>query len=246
MIKRIAATLILDSNYIVNSYDFNVHLPIGKLKYTMQRLQEFEVDEINILNTSHSNSPVSDFNTLFTDISDWHISTPIGYGGGITSLEDAIQLVSCGIERVIISAKTFFDINLFNDICSSLGDQAVILHLPLEFDGVTPSIRGYKSRMLTNVCDIIPKNWGGEIMLSITKSDGLSSPNWQAISEALKIMSSSNNIILAGGFARFEDIAVGLSLNQVTAISIGNYLHRAEQSIIKIKNNINSDIQIRR
>lgn len=246
MIKRISALLILDGNQVVNSYNFGQHLPVGKLKYTMQRLQEFEVDEINILNTSHSNSPVNDLNHLLTNIGEWHISTPLAYGGGISSLEEAIKIIKSGVERVIVSARTFFDINLFENICDNLGDQAVILHLPLEFKTGTFSIRGYESKTINDICDLMPKKWGGEILLSLVENDGQHSPNWKVINDALINLSFLDNIILAGGFANGEDIVFGLSLNQVTAISIGNYLHRVENSIIKIKNNSFLDLQVRK
>ena len=246
MIKRIAATLILDSNQIVNAYNFQVHLPIGKLRYTLERLQEFEVDEINILNTSHSNSVVNDLDKLFEDINDWHVSTPLAYGGGISTLADAVYVIKSGVERVIISANTFFDFDLFSDICRTLGDQAIILHLPIEFIDGSPSIRGYKNKLLSDINALIPVNWGGEIMLTIVESDGKRVPNWQNIGDALRIMADHSNFILAGGFTDFNDISAGLSLDQVSAISIGNYLHRVEHSVIEIKQKIRSSIQIRR
>jgi cyclase len=246
MIKRITATLILDSNQIVNAYNFQVHLPIGKLKYTLERLQEFEVDEINILNTSHSNSVANDLDKLLEDINNWHVSTPLAYGGGISTLTDAVHVIKSGVERVIISAKTFFDFDLFSDICRTLGDQAIILHLPIEFKGGSPSIRGHNNKLLSDVNALIPVNWGGEIMLTIVESDGKKFPNWQNIGEALGIMVDHSNFILAGGFADFNDVSAGLSLDQVSAISIGNYLHRVEHSVIEIKQKIRSSIQIRR
>jgi len=246
MIKRIAATLILDSNQIINAYNFEVHLPVGKLKYTLERLQEFEVDEINILNTSHSNSVVNDLDKLLEDINNWHVSTPLAYGGGISTLTDAVYVIKSGVERVIISANTFFDFDLFSDICRTLGDQAIILHLPIEFKGGSPSIRGHSNKLLSDVNALIPINWGGEIMLTIVESDGKKFPNWQNIEDALGIMAGHSNFILAGGFADFKDISAGLSLDQVSAISIGNYLHRVEHSVIEIKQKIQSSIQIRR
>jgi len=246
MIKRIAATLILDSNQIINAYNFEVHLPVGKLKYTLERLQEFEVDEINILNTSHSNSVINDLDKLLEDINNWHVSTPLAYGGGISTLADAVYVIKSGVERVIISANTFFDFDLFSDICRTLGDQAIILHLPIEFKGGSSSIRGHNNKLLSDVNALIPINWGGEIMLTIVESDGKKFPNWQNIEDALGIMAGHSNFILAGGFADFKDISTGLSLDQVSAISIGNYLHRVEHSVREIKQKIQSSIQIRR
>ena len=83
-------------------------------------------------------------------------------------------------------------------------------------------------------------------MLTIVESDGKRVPNWQNIGDALRIMADHTNFILAGGFADFNDRSAALSLDQVSAISIGNYLHRVEHSVIEIKQKIRSSIQIRR
>ena len=246
MIKRIAATLVIDSNYVVNAYDFKIHLPVGKLKYTVMRLQELGIDEINILNTTHSNSPSNDIKQLLSGFNDSHLSTPLAYGGGISNLNDATQVIKNGVERIIISPKIFFNQEIFGSLCLNLGDQAIILHLPIKNTENGLMINGYTSKKLSALIRCIPENWGGEILISFVNNDGKLAPDWENINNTLRIFHGTRNLILSGGFASYSDIALGLNLSQVSSISVGNYLHRIENSVDKIKNNLKTSIEIRR
>ena len=246
MIKRLSATLVLDSGLVVNSYNFKTHLPVGKLKYTLRRLQEFEIDEVVILNTSHSKSPIEDFNEILKNIDSWHIATPLAYGGGITSLSDAVEIVKAGAERVVVSLKVLLNSNVFFEMCSYLGDQALILHLPLEFSANKVAVRGYSSISFKSIIDLLPSHWGGEIMFSFVANDGAKLPDWQNITTAIAATIESKNLIFAGGFSNAQDISRGLALEQVSAIAVGNYLHRTELSVTKLKQSIDAEIDIRR
>jgi cyclase len=246
MIKRLAANLILDSGIVINSYKFKKHLPVGKLQHSLKRLQEFEVDEVIILNTSHSSSPIRDFSVLMADMDSWHISTPLAYGGGIECVSEAAEVIKAGAERVVVSSNVFLREDKLVEICEYLGDQAVILHLPLQFVDGDISIHGKHSMSLKHAINFLPEHWGGEIMFSFVANDGAQIPDWQNISSALGSVSSLRNLILAGGFSNSLDIGRGLSLNQVSALSIGNFLHRTELSIVNLKKNIDSRVELRR
>ena len=246
MIKRLSATVVLDTGLVVNSYNFKTHLPVGRLKYTLRRLQEFEIDEVVILNTSHSNNPIQDFKEILMDVDSWHIATPLAYGGGITCVADAVEIVKAGAERVVVSSKLLLNSNVFFEMCAYLGDQALILHLPLEFTPNKVSVRGNSANSLKSIIDILPNHWGGEIMLSFVANDGAKFPNWLNISTALEDALDSKNLILAGGFSNSEDISRGLGLEQVSAVAVGNHLHRTELSVINLKRNIDIEIDLRR
>ncbi len=246
MVKRLSANLVLDSGLVVNSYTFKTHLPVGGLKFTLRRLQDLEVDEVIILNTSHSNDPVKDFNVILEDIDSWHIATPLSYGGGIKVLGDAVGIIKAGAERVVVSLNVLLDSDVFFEICSYLGDQALILHLPLEFKENKLVVRGNNSIGLKSIMDLLPNRWGGEIMFSFVANDGAKTPNWQNISTALDSTIGSTNIIISGGFTNSEDITRGLTLEQVSAVAVGNYLHQKELSVINLKRDVGTNIELRR
>ena len=246
MIKRLSATLVIDSGIVVNSYNFETHLPVGKLSYTLNRLQEFEVDEAVILNTSHTDNPVNDFKEITKSLDSCHISTPLAYGGGITCASEAMEIVNAGAERVVVSSKSLVNSNELFEMCSYLGDQALILHLPLEFVSNEAMVSGKSLINLKSIIKILPSHWGGEVMLSFVANDGAKFPNWNNICLTLEDTMGLKNLILAGGFASAEDIGRGLGFEQVSAVAVGNYLHRTELSVTDLKQRIDANIELRR
>jgi imidazole glycerol-phosphate synthase subunit HisF len=246
MIKRLSATIIVDSGLVVNSYNFEQHLPVGKLNHTLRRLQDLEIDDVIILNTTHSEDPAGDFRDFLSRLDTWHISTPLSYGGGIMSLNQAIDIVKSGAERVVITSKLLVNSKLFSEICSYLGEQAVVLHLPLEFESNNVYIKGNKQLELKSIFSLLPKHWGGEILLSFVANDGRKMPDWKNIEVALEQSCRFEGLVLTGGFACPADISQGLSLDQVSAIAVGNFLHRTEISVTTLKQGVDGEILIRR
>ncbi len=246
MTKRLSAILVLDSGLVVNSYNFETHLPVGKLKHTLQRLQDFEIDEVIILNAAHTRSSTQDFDTLMKEMDSWHIATPIAFGGGITCVDDAMRIISAGAERVVVSSKLLVNSDELFKMSSFLGDQALILHLPIQIECNKAMVRGDTLISLQSVINQIPNDWGGELMFSFVASDGAKFPNWKSVSVALESAMGSKNLILAGGFSNAKDISMGLQLEQVSAIAVGNYLHRTELSVTNLKQGIDPKIELRR
>jgi cyclase len=246
VIKRISASLIIDSGLLVNSYKFNKHLPVGKLNSTLHRLQELQIDDVVILNTTHTDDPVSDFRDIFRSVGNWHVSTPLAYGGGISNVNQALEIIKFGSERVVLSSKSLVNSEIFSGVCRILGDQAVILHLPLEINSGEVYLWGAYQIKLKAVLELLPKDWGGEVMFSFVTSDGEKMPNWEDISATLNETKSIRSIVLAGGFASAEDIEHGLAQEKVVAVAVGNYLHRTELSVFRLKQGVDLSLKLRR
>jgi imidazole glycerol phosphate synthase subunit HisF len=245
MIKRIGAVVIVDSGLVVNAYNFSKHLPVGRLKFTVKRLQELKVDEIIILNSSHSNSPVTDFRDLYADFSSWHVATPIAYGGGIVSKSQARSIIKDGADRIVVSAAVLISGLELLEIGEILGEQAIILHLPIVSSGDDLKVLNFENIPLDSLLAMIPKNWGGEVLLSIVENDGAKFSNLEVIQECLEKLGETTRVILSGGFNRTEDILMGLKARAVQAVAIGNFLHRTEVSIPFLKESICDEVQTR-
>jgi imidazole glycerol phosphate synthase subunit HisF len=245
MIKRIGAVVILNSGLVVNTYKFSKHLPVGSLKLTIERLQELRIDEIIILNSEHSNSPDLDFKKIYADFDSWHISTPIAFGGGIISTTHASSIIKNGADRVVISTKFLMGGEELTQIGEVLGDQALILHLPIIVRGPELKVFKFEHLSLAAIIDKIPPNWGGEVMISVVDNDGSRIPNWKVFNQLFRLLGESRRIILSSGFSLPQDISKGLKMSHVQAVAIGNYLHRTEVSVPLVKNSIGIEVQIR-
>lgn len=245
MIKRITAALILDSSLIINAYKFTRHLPVGNLKFTVERLQELRVDEIIILNSSHTDDPHADFRKMYDDLDSLHISTPIAYGGGIISRIQAADIVKSGADRIVVSARVLFSGEELAGIGDVLGEQAIIIHLPIILQGSEFKVLNFEDASFDSIIDKIPQNWGGELLLSIVDRDGAETPNWDLVESALPKLGNSMRVILCSGFSKPEDILRGLEVEMVQAVAIGNFLHRTEVSISFIKKSLATRVQVR-
>jgi imidazole glycerol phosphate synthase subunit HisF len=245
VIKRIAGLLLLDGGMVINSYGFKTHLPVGKLRPSLLRLQELKIDEIIILNTDHSVSPEKDFISLYSDFHSWHVSTPISYGGGISNLDQAKSVIRDGADRVVVSLKTLLDQQTFFDLGDSLGEQAIIVHLPLYKQNSGIYVQNSNNLLLKKVLELFPEDWGGEILVTAIINDGALNPDWDLMRESSVLIGDSRRLILSGGFASFEDILDGLKMENVESISIGNLLHRMELSVVHIKNFVSREVGTR-
>jgi cyclase len=245
MIKRISAVIVLDSDLVVNAYKFKWHLPVGDLRYTLERLQELRVDEVVILNSSHSNSPNVDFKKIYSDFDSWHISTPIAYGGGINSLSQAKEIIKGGADRVVLSAQILLNDRTLGEFGDLFGEQALILHLPVYLKNSQLQILNIDDLSLEAMIKNIPEHWGGEVMFSVVESDGAKNPNWDVLNSCRKFLGNTRKAIFSSGFSHPKDILRGLKIEGVQAIAIGNYLHRTEVSIPIIKNAIKYEVQTR-
>jgi hypothetical protein len=57
---------------------------------------------------------------------------PLGYGGGITTLEDITQLFSIGVEKVIINSAALNNFDLITKAASIYGNQSIVVSIDVQ------------------------------------------------------------------------------------------------------------------
>jgi len=171
MLKRLIAKIVMQGDQIVNSYGFGEYLPLGKIEPTLKRLEDWEIDEIVILQADHSEDPISDFCILKSNMGDLGLMTPMAYGGGITTVNQAKKIISLGADRVIVSACNGDFHYLIEEIGELLGDQSIILHLPIS-SVFKQGVKSIKIEDLPKVLRCLNQSWGGELLITDIESDG--------------------------------------------------------------------------
>ena len=63
--RKIVASVLVRNQMVVNSTLFTHYKPIGSIEQIILRLQELEIDEITVLNLTHSENPLQDFGRSF-------------------------------------------------------------------------------------------------------------------------------------------------------------------------------------
>ncbi len=241
--KKLAATVLVKDGIVVNSLSFRNYRPIGSVDQIITRLQEWEVDEITVLNLSHSSNPLRDFNQTFSESLLSGINTPIAYGGGITSKSDAESIIAAGSERVVLSAF-HWTAEKSREISVNLGDQAVLIHVPLVQRGGVFLV-GNTPSTFQDFLAHIPGDWGGELFIKDQNMDG----NTSRVEFFKRVSTFTNNltspILAGGGISSLKEVEALLQLPFIKGVAIGNWLNREELIIPRIKHGIGTSIRLR-
>lgn len=243
MRSRIIAKVLIRDGQVVNGYQFDTFRPVGALRYTIKRLQEWQVDEILILNTTHSVKPSLDFLALLDESVLQEINTPISYGGGIHNIAEACKIINLGSERIVLSSKVTSDSDFIRNLRDSVGDQSIVLHHPFTVKSAKESVT--QQKYLANIKSNLPINWDGELLLTDVSHDG----TYGARLKLLTTLTSSAQpikTIIGGGFATMEEIALALNEKVFSGVVVGNLFHRIENPIIHLKNNAALNIRPQR
>jgi len=128
---RIIPTLLLKNRGFYKGVKFKNHQYVGDPINTIKIFNDKEVDEIVIfdIEASKKNKEI-DFEYLKEVVSEAFM--PLGYGGGIKSVEDARKLFSIGIEKVILNTNAILNFDLIKELVDIFGSQSVVFCLDVK------------------------------------------------------------------------------------------------------------------
>jgi cyclase len=178
--SRIIPCLLIYKGALVKTQSFKNPKYVGDPINAVKIFNEKEADEIMILDigaTIHSKGP--DFGLIGKIAAECRM--PLCYGGGITSVNQATQLIDLGVEKVAISAAAIDKPSLIEELIRKIGGQSV--SIVLDFYKESSSLNHYKlcSHNAKNFYKQDPffffnifQNLGvGEIIINSVDRDGL-------------------------------------------------------------------------
>jgi cyclase len=232
---RVIPVLLLDNKRLVKTVQFKKPVYVGDPINAVRIFNEKDVDELVLLDISASKeNRKPDFNLLEDIVSEAFM--PIGYGGGIKSLEDARTLFSLGIEKVILNSLLIENEKEVEKLVSDYGSQSVVACIDFKknlFGKKNPFFKGLSKTLSGDVLDFAKKmqNIGvGEIIIQSVDKDGTGT-GYDL--ELLNLISKSVSVpvVIAGGAASGTDFKLALE-NGASAAAAGsmfvfNGKHRA-------------------
>lgn len=223
---RIIPALLLRNESLVKTKQFGNFTYVGDPANTVRIFNELEVDELLFLDITATREGRRPNLSVLRDIAD-ECFMPLGYGGGIQSLEDAKAVFEIGIEKVALNAAAVANPALISQIADTYGSQAVIVSVDVRASifgrpGVFDHVR--KRRTGTD-----PIAWAkeaeargaGEILLTSVDREG----TWagfdielvRAVSDAVSVP-----VIAHGGAATTSDIRAAVQEGGASAVAIGS------------------------
>ncbi|KAF5086898.1 Imidazole glycerol phosphate synthase subunit HisF [anaerobic digester metagenome] len=136
--KRIIPCLLLSGGMIVKTIQFGNPRHIGEPIYAIKIFNDYEVDELLIVNIDSSrmllNNPDHALDTpfdLISMISD-ESCMPVCYGGGIRTIDQIRQLFRSGIEKVCICTEAVKSPEFIRDASSTFGSQSIVVAIDVK------------------------------------------------------------------------------------------------------------------
>lgn len=227
MRPRIIPCLLLQNRNLVKTTKFKHPIYIGDPINTIRIFNEKEADEIIILDISRDRYERGPDIQLLEELAS-ECFMPMAYGGGVRNFEDARNVFSCGIEKIIVNRMAVFNKEELTKIIEHYGSQAVVLSID-----VNKTWYG-KRKIYTNggnkavnipldkyIADL--QNIGiGEIFINDIDKDGtMSGYNIPLLKEV-----SSNSlvpVIGCGGAGSIEDIENAFCEGNVSAACAGSF-----------------------
>ena len=178
VIPRVIPVLLMKNRGLYKGIKFRDHKYVGDPINTVKIFNDKEVDELIILDIEASKKNKSiEFEYLRDVVSEAFM--PIGYGGGIKSIEDASKLFSIGVEKVILNTHAVLNFKLVSLLVKEFGSQSIVFSLDIK----KTLLKGYrvfiksgteKTRYEPLELALIMQDLGvGEIFLNDIDRDGM-------------------------------------------------------------------------
>ena len=223
---RIIPVLLIKGDGLVKSVQFKNHKYVGDPINAVKIFNDKEVDELAILDiTASARGKGPDIKKIAEIASEAFM--PVSYGGGITTFEQAKQVLKHGIEKVVLNKSAHEKPELITQIANAFGAQSAVVSIDVKknmwgkYKVFTDN--GTKSSGLDPVdfakrCE---EYGAGEILLNSIERDG----TYKGYDlQLLQMVGNAVNIpiVACGGAGSLEDFKAAVKEGKASAVSAGS------------------------
>lgn len=223
---RVIPVLLIKGEGLYKTIRFKDPRYIGDPINAIRIFNEKEVDELVLLDIEASiiKKPIN-FELIEKIASEAFM--PVGYGGGIKSVEDAKKLFTLGIEKVIINSALLDNIELIGEIVKIYGSQSVVVSLDVKkniwgkYDIYHKSGTVKSKFVLNDYIEKIISLGCGEIIIHSIDRDGLMKGYDMNL---LSMITNSVSVptVACGGAGSLEDLSKAVIDSNVSAVAAGS------------------------
>ncbi len=234
---RIIARLDLKQDKIIKGIQLEGLYKVGSASKLSKKYYQDGIDEIFLINNTGA---------LFQTKIDPKVIKkirkdkflPIAAGGGIKTLDDAIQLIRNGADKIVINSLISENKKEVKKIIDTLGSSSVVGSIQFfkrngKFVSLKKMARELVSDNLKDTLKIYSNLGIGELLLNDVSRDGTMLGLSNEILDELKNYKNSFPILLSGGFSDVQDLKI--FKNKVSGIVISSALFKNKIKIKKLK-----------
>ena len=230
---RLIGVVTVKDGIAVQSFGFNRYLPLGDPVCLVENLDRWGADEIYIQVIDRSENRLGPDYCLIEKISDLPIATPLIYGGGVSSINEGIQVIKLGADRLALNSMLLESPSDVKLLSERLGVQAMVGVLPVRVQEDHLEYYDYRQGRLhlgwleTNVAAL--EICLSEVMLVDYFNEGYPGKFDFAILQKSDLFKGP--LLLFGGLSETWQIQDVLSSPSVAGFAIGNFLNYQESAV---------------
>lgn len=235
--KRLIGVITVKDGWAVQSFAYSRYLPLGRPEILAENLDRWGADEILLLCIDRTRRSLGPDFALLRRVVARGLSTPLVYGGGVATVEDATRVIQSGAERVCVDAALHGPETAVRAIAAAIGGQALVGALPLTAAAGGVGWYDYRGGQSAPLSDRVVRLFAdgviSEALVIDWRHEGL--PRGFDVSLLTQCPVEGAALVAFGGVSEADQIAVLLALPRVAAVGIGNFLTYAEHALQKLK-----------
>lgn len=240
--KRLIGVVIVKNGWAVQSFGYRRYLPLGKPECLVENLDRWGADEILVQVIDRSVAGVGPDYELLEKLARLGLGTPLIYGGGIRSVEEGIQVIQSGADRITIDAILHDDLSVVRDLSKQVGAQAVIASMPMGAGPGGFEWLNYRTMVTApiseSLAEVISQGVVSEVLLIDWRHEGCHSGFDSALIDLFPFKKVP--LITFGGISTAEQMRGLFFRPNVVAVSVGNFLFYREHAIQQFKDGLAS------
>lgn len=241
--KRLIGVVTVKNGWAVQSFGYGRYLPLGKPECLVENLDRWGADEILVQVIDRSVLGVGPDFKLLEKLAQLGLGTPLIYGGGIRTVDEGIQVIQIGADRLTVDTLLHDDLSTVSGLCDRLGAQALIASMPMTIGPQGPELFNYISKATTAstlkaLAKTIEQGVVSEVLLTDCQHEG--KPN--SFDNALVDLFPYKKVplIAFGGISSTDQMQCLLARPNVAAVAVGNFLSYREHAIQQFKEGLAS------
>lgn len=239
LLKRLIGVIAVAGGRPVQSLGYTRTLPLGRIECVFENLDRWEVDEVLVVAIDRSRLGLGPDYGLISRIAQLGLSTPLSYGGGISTVDQAMRAVTAGAERVCVDSLLHDAPDLVRGMEAEIGAQAIIAALPLAAGD--NGVMWYDHRARTEgalsegVLSLFADHIVSEILAVDWRHEGQFHGFDERILDGLDKVAHGVQQLAYGGLSEAAQIRSVLRRPNVMAACVGNFLNYREHAVQHFK-----------
>lgn len=241
--KRLVGMIVVKDGWAVQSFGYRRYLPLGRVQTLAENLDRWGVDEIIVQCIDRTPRGLGPDIELLRGLGSLGLSTPLTYGGGIRTAEDAGLVVQSGADRICIDATFHSSPGEVRRISALVGAQAVIGVLPLSVEQGKPLRRDYRTGrdlpLAPETMQLFEERVASEALIVDWRNEGR--PNGFDMN-LTGVLPAGLPLIAFGGISEPVQLDRLFASPRVVAVGIGNFLSYREHALQNFKRSLQGDV----